>query len=65
MQDEKGKTKTSHTNNLVPMIICPFATPDIKLQDGEFGLTNLAATVCDLMGVPANPAFNPSMIKLS
>ena len=65
MQDEKGKTKTSHTNNLVPMIICPFATPDVKLQDGEFGLTNLAATVCDLMGVPANPAFNPSMIKLS
>lgn len=65
MQDEKGKTKTSHTNNLVPMIICPFATPNVKLQDGEFGLTNLAATVCDLMGVPTNPAFNPSMVKLS
>ena len=65
MQDEKGKTKTSHTNNLVPMIICPFGTPDVKLQEGEFGLTNLAATVCDLMGIPANPAFNASMVKMS
>jgi len=65
MQDEKGKTKTSHTNNLVPLIICPFGTPDVKLQEGEFGLTNLAATVCTLMGVPANSNFNPSVIKLS
>ena len=63
MQDEKGKTKTSHTNNLVPLIVCPFASPDVKLQDGEFGLTNLAATVCTLIGVPANPAFNPSMVQ--
>ncbi len=64
MADETGKTKTSHTNNLVPMIICPFGTPDVKLQDGEFGLTNIAATVCTLMGVPVNPAFNPSMVKI-
>ena len=59
MQDEKGKT-----NNLVPLIICPFGTSDVKLQEGEFGLTNLAATVCTLMGVPANSNFNPSVIKL-
>ncbi|MBR4419180.1 MAG: alkaline phosphatase family protein, partial [Clostridia bacterium] len=63
MADPSGKPKTAHTNNLVPMIICPFGTPDVKLQDGEYGLTNLAATVCDLMGVPTNPAFNPSMIQ--
>ena len=65
MQDESGKTKTSHTNNLVPLIVCPFGTPDVTLQDGEFGLTNIAATVCDLMGVPANPLFNPSMVKVN
>ncbi|MBQ7973841.1 MAG: phosphoglycerate mutase (2,3-diphosphoglycerate-independent) [Clostridia bacterium] len=63
MADDKGKPKTSHTNNLVPLIICPFASPNVKLQDGEFGLTNLAATVCTLMGVPANPAFNPSVVQ--
>lgn len=63
MLDENGKVKTSHTNNLVPLVVCPFATPDVQLADGEFGLTNLAATVCDLLGVPANPHFNPSMVK--
>ena len=63
MQDESGKTKTSHTNNLVPLIVCPFGTPDVTLQDGEFGLTNLAATVCTLMGIPSNPAFNPSVVQ--
>jgi len=63
MADPSGKPKTAHTNNLVPMIICPFGTPDVKLQEGEYGLTNLAATVCDLIGVPTNPAFNPSMIQ--
>lgn len=63
MADPSGKPKTAHTNNLVPMIICPFGTPDVKLQEGEYGLTNLAATVCDLMCVPTNPAFNPSMIQ--
>ena len=64
MADENGKPKTSHTNNLVPLVICPFAAADVKLADGEFGLTNLAATICALLGVPANPHFNPSMVTL-
>ncbi len=68
MADENGKIKTSHTNNLVPCVICPFAVSGAKLADttdGKFGLTNLAATVCDLLGIPADTHFNPSMIKLS
>ena len=64
MVDDKGKTKTAHTNNLVPCVICPFASPAVKLRDGEFGLTNLAATVCDLLGIPADPHFNPSMVAV-
>jgi 2,3-bisphosphoglycerate-independent phosphoglycerate mutase len=64
MTDENGKPKTSHTNNPVPFIVCPFAeSREIKLKDGEFGLTNIAATVCDLIGVPANPLFNESIIR--
>ncbi|MBS7401467.1 MAG: 2,3-bisphosphoglycerate-independent phosphoglycerate mutase [Eubacteriales bacterium] len=66
MTDENGKVKTSHTNNLVPIAICPFADPNFQMTNteaGHFGLTNLAATICDLMGIPADPHFNPSMIK--
>ncbi|MCM1404175.1 MAG: 2,3-bisphosphoglycerate-independent phosphoglycerate mutase [Prevotella sp.] len=66
MTDANGKVKTSHTNNLVPCVICPFATPTATLADttaGKFGLTNLAATICDLLGLPADPHFNPSMIQ--
>ena len=66
MADENGKPKTSHTNNLVPLVICPFGRPDVQLANterGAYGLTNLAATVCDLLGVEPNPQFNPSMVK--
>lgn len=63
MMDKNGKVKTSHTNNLVPFIVCPFATPDVTIRNGEFGLTNLAATVCELLGLPADEHFNPSIVK--
>ena len=66
MTDENGKVKTSHTNNLVPIAICPFGAPAMKLtntENGAFGLTNLAATICTLLGLPADPHFNPSMIE--
>jgi len=66
MTDENGKVKTSHTNNLVPIAICPFGLPAMKLtntENGAFGLTNLAATICTLLGLPADTHFNPSMIE--
>ncbi|MDR1917974.1 MAG: alkaline phosphatase family protein, partial [Christensenellaceae bacterium] len=123
MTDEKGNIKTSHTNNPVPFIVCPFGFcedyddilgkrrlktvaaqnnangdnaklldngvkddhakfvgnggkddhaklvgngvkyPNIKLKDGEFGLTNIAATVCDLLGIVPNKVWNESIIK--
>jgi 2,3-bisphosphoglycerate-independent phosphoglycerate mutase len=65
MLDSAGKVKTSHTNNLVPLVICPFAlNRTVKLKDGFFGLTNIAATVCDLLGVPKSNAFNSSVINI-
>jgi 2,3-bisphosphoglycerate-independent phosphoglycerate mutase len=77
MIDKDGKIKPSHTNNPVPFIICPFATPTATLKTAPpttvnlattnptttFGLTNIASTVCDLIGIPPSPAFNDSIIK--
>ena len=66
MLDANGKVKTAHTNNLVPCVICPFATPGVQLtsaEPGAYGLTNLAATVCTLLGLPADEHFNPSIVK--
>lgn len=66
MVDDNGKIKTSHTNNLVPLVICPFGTPNVELvshEAGKFGLTNLAATICTLLGLPVDSHFNPSMLQ--
>ena len=65
MLDENGKPRTSHTNNPVPLIIMPFGTKKpVKVKPGEWGLTNLAATICLLLGIPASPHFNPPIITL-
>ncbi len=64
MLDDKGKMKTSHTNNLVPFIVCPFGIDkEVKIKSGEFGLTNIAATVCDLLGIETSTYFNKSIIE--
>jgi len=61
MKYPDGKPFSAHTNNPVPFIVI---TPNkkIRLKDGNFGLTNIAATVCVLLGVPENKTFNPSII---
>ncbi len=59
---ENGKPMSSHTNSPVPFIILPFASENIQIRDGDFGLTNIAATICKLLDVPVSDKFNPSMI---
>lgn len=54
------KAKTSHTLNKVPFIICDQA---IKLKEGEFGLSNIAATVFTLLGLDIPQSWNESMIQ--
>ncbi len=51
--------KTSHTTNLVPFVIY---NADVKLKDGLLGLSNIAATVTDLLGVEKHPVWNESII---
>ena len=60
MINEKGEAKTSHTTNPVPFIIY---NKDVKFKEGDFGLANIAATVCDLFGIEKNACWKESMIK--
>ena len=60
MKYENGDPRSSHTNSPVPLVILPFAQKvSVKIKEGEFGLTNIASTICNLLGVPVNDKFNP------
>jgi len=64
MLDDKGKPKPSHTNNVVPFIIMPFASDkQWKIKNGEFGLTNIAATICELLDIQVSEHFNGGIIE--
>lgn len=55
------KAKTSHTLNRVPFIVYNY---DCKLkQDDDMGLSDIAATVCQLLGVEPNEHWRPSIIE--
>ncbi len=58
----KPKPKTSHTLNKVPFII---KGAEVAFKEGDFGLSNVAATVVELMGMSAPDCWNESMIKKS
>ena len=60
MINEKGEAKTSHTTNPVPFIIY---NKDVQFKEGDFGLANIASTVCDLLDIEKNPNWKESMIK--
>ncbi len=57
--EDKAKPKTSHTLNPVPFII---RGVDIELKDGDFGLSNVAATAVELMGLEVPEGWNESML---
>lgn len=53
--------KTSHTLAPVPFVI--YGREGIRLKDDpSFGLANVAATVCELLGAAPNPAWEPSIL---
>ena len=54
------KPKTAHTLNKVPFIV---RGADVELKDGDFGLSNVAATAVELMGLPVPAEWDESMIK--
>jgi len=74
MKYEKGNPHTSHTNSPVPFVVLPFAMcgkvcgmdhacKKLKIKEGSFGLTNIAATICLLLGIETSPHFNESIIE--
>jgi len=58
-EDAPLKPKTSHTLNKVPFIIY---NADVKIKDGEYGLSNIAATVFTLLGLDVPSSWDKSMI---
>ena len=61
MIDKNNNPKTSHTLNKVPFIIV--SNTKFKIKDGDFGLSNVASTITDLMGIAKSPVWNESIIE--
>ncbi len=66
--DKNGnfKAKTSHTLNPVPCIVYDNFYNDsyeVKADEGNFGLSNVAATMVNLMGFEAPDMWDESIIK--
>lgn len=65
-QNEDGsfKAKTSHTLNLVPLHMFNGTDKNLAFKEGQFGLSNIAATVTNLLGYEAHEKWDESMLKL-
>ncbi len=66
-KDGSYKAKTSHTLNPVPCYIYDNYSADkyeVKADDGKFGLSNVAATMVNLLGYEAPTAWDDSIIKV-
>ncbi|MBR3862550.1 MAG: 2,3-bisphosphoglycerate-independent phosphoglycerate mutase, partial [Clostridia bacterium] len=67
-KDGSYKAKTSHTLNRVPCIIYDNTEAKnaytVKADDGSFGLSNVAATMVNLMGFEAPEMWDNSIIEV-
>ena len=66
-KDGSFKAKTSHTLNPVPFIIYDNVAKDaytVKADNGQFGLSNVAATVVNFLGFDAPEMWDESVIEL-
>ena len=66
-KDGSYKAKTSHTLNPVPCIIYDNFYADkytVKADDGSFGLSNVAATVVNMLGYEAPSMWDESIIEI-
>ncbi|MBE6633626.1 MAG: 2,3-bisphosphoglycerate-independent phosphoglycerate mutase [Ruminococcaceae bacterium] len=67
-KDGKMKSKTSHTLNPVPCIIYDNTNAknsySVKADEGKFGLSNVAATVVNLLGYEAPAMWDASILNV-
>ncbi len=66
-KDGSYKAKTSHTLNPVPCIIYDASGENriaVKADNGQFGLSNVAATVVNLLGYEAPEMWDESLIEM-
>ena len=64
-KDGSCKAKTSHTLNPVPCIFYDNFTADsYKVKEGTFGLSNVAATVVNLLGYEKPQIWDESLIEI-
>ncbi|MBR6783024.1 MAG: 2,3-bisphosphoglycerate-independent phosphoglycerate mutase, partial [Clostridia bacterium] len=67
-KDGRYKAKTSHTLNPVPCIIYDNTDAKdsytVKADNGQFGLSNVAATMVNLMGYEAPAMWDESIIEV-
>ena len=61
MLTSDNKPNSNHTNNFVPFILIE-PTKKYSVKDGVFGLTNIASSICMLLGIDQSPHFNESLI---
>ena len=62
-KDGTFKAKTSHTLNKVPCILYDNVTGGkLSLKEGDWGLSNLAATTANLLGFEKHEAWDESML---
>ncbi len=63
--DGSFKAKTAHTLNPVPLILFGRAANGLALREtGSAGLSNLAATIANLLGYAAHPDWDESLLVL-
>ena len=60
-KNKKGQmqVRTAHSLSPVPFVVCGW---DGRLKDGDFGLSNVAATVAELLELPVPEAWDCSML---
>jgi 2,3-bisphosphoglycerate-independent phosphoglycerate mutase len=63
-KDGSFKAKTAHTLNPVPLTLFGKAAAGLSLRQTETaGLSNLAATIANLLGLEAHPAWDESLLE--
>jgi 2,3-bisphosphoglycerate-independent phosphoglycerate mutase len=63
-KDGSPVARTAHSLNPVPCILYSGGKYSLKVKDGEFGLSNVAATIVNLLGYRAPAMWDESLIEV-